>query len=194
MPEPTPCVRRRCILGATNGGSAYQCKCSGIFHTEYASHSGWAKRANLERTNEKRECNLALWIFKQEPTCYSFSDLQRDGRTVWDGVGNALARRNLRQIKRGDLVFFYHTGKEKAIVGVMRAAADARDAPTPDDPKAVVVEVEPVKPLSRPVTLAEIKNEPTLADWDFVRLPRLSVTPTTEAQWKRIEELSATKG
>jgi predicted RNA-binding protein with PUA-like domain len=136
---------------------------------------------------------MALWIFKQEPTSYSFSDLRRDGRTVWDGVSNALARKNLRQIKRGDLVFFYHTGKEKAIVGVMRAAADARDAPMPDDPKAVVVEVEPVKPLPRPVTLAEIKNDPLLADWDFVRLPRLSVTAVTEAQWKRIEELSAAK-
>ena len=135
---------------------------------------------------------MALWIFKQEPTCYSFSDLRRDGRTVWDGVNNALARKNLRQIKRGDLVFFYHTGKEKAVVGVMRAAADARDAPTADDPKAVVVEVEPVKPLPRPVTLAEIKNDPALADWDFVRLPRLSVTPLTKVQWKRIEELSAT--
>ena len=136
---------------------------------------------------------MALWIFKQEPTCYSFSDLRRDGRTLWDGVGNALARKNLRQIKRGDLVLFYHTGKEKAVVGVMRAAADARDAPTADDPKAVVVEVEPVGPLPRPVSLAEIKNDPVLADWDFVRLPRLSVTPLSEVQWKRIEELSATE-
>jgi predicted RNA-binding protein with PUA-like domain len=136
---------------------------------------------------------MALWIFKQEPTCYSFSDLQRDGRTVWDGVGNPLARKNLRQIKRGDLVFFYHTGKEKAVVGVMRAAADARDAAIDDDPKAVVVEVEPVKALPRPVTLAELKADPTLADWDFVRLPRLSVAPTTESQWKRVEELSAAK-
>jgi predicted RNA-binding protein with PUA-like domain len=136
---------------------------------------------------------MALWIFKQEPTCYSFSDLQRDGRTVWDGVSNALARKYLRQIKRGDHIFFYHTGKEKAVVGVMRAAAAAREAPTPDDPKAVVVEVEPVKLLARPITLAEIKADPVLADWDFVRLPRLSVTPTTESQWKRIEKLSATK-
>jgi predicted RNA-binding protein with PUA-like domain len=136
---------------------------------------------------------MALWIFKQEPTCYSFSDLRRDGRTLWDGVGNALARKNLRQIKRGDLVLFYHTGKEKAVVGVMRAAADAREAPTADDPKAVVVEVEPVGPLPRPVSLAEIKNDPVLADWDFVRLPRLSVTPLSEVQWKRIEELSATE-
>ena len=136
---------------------------------------------------------MALWIFKQEPTCYSFSDLQRDGRTVWDGVANAMARKNLRQVKRGDLILFYHTGKEKAVVGVMRASADAHDAPTADDPKAVVVEVEPVKSLPRPVTLAEIKRDAALADWDLVRLPRLSVAPTTDAQWKRIEKLSATE-
>ena len=133
----------------------------------------------------------AKWIFKQEPTCYSFSDLQRDGRTVWHGVSNALARKNLRQIKRGDLVLFYHTGKEKAVVGVMCAAADARTLPTADDPKAVVVEVEPIKRLPRPVTLAEIKSDSALVGWDFVRLPRLSVAPMTEAQWHRLDELSA---
>jgi predicted RNA-binding protein with PUA-like domain len=155
--------------------------------------AGQAAWANKERNGETGGSIMALWIFKQEPTCYSFSDLRRDGRTVWDGVGNALARKNLRQIKRGDLVLFYHTGKEKAVVGIMRAASDARDAPTPDDPKAVVVEVEPVGPLPRPVALAEIKAESALADWDFVRLPRLSVAPVTEAQWKRIEELSATR-
>ena len=137
---------------------------------------------------------MALWLFKQEPTCYSFADLRRDGRTVWDGVGNALARQHLRQVKRGDRVLFYHTGKEKAVVGVMRAAADARPAPTPDDPGAVVVEVEPVRALPRPVTLAEIKADKLLAEWELVRLPRLSVMPATESQWRRVEELAAAKG
>ncbi len=137
---------------------------------------------------------MALWVFKQEPTCYSFADLRRDGRTVWDGVNNALARKYLRQIKRGDRILFYHTGKEKAVVGVMRAVADAREAPTADDPKAVVVEVEAVKPLARPVSLAEIKNDPILKDWELVRLPRLSVMPATESQWRRIEELGAAEG
>ena len=107
---------------------------------------------------------MALWAFKQEPDCYSFADLQRDGRTVWDGVNNALARKYLRQVKRGDRVLFYHTGKEKAVVGVMRAAADARPAPTADDAGAVVVEVVPVGPLARPVPLAEIKKDSVLAD------------------------------
>jgi predicted RNA-binding protein with PUA-like domain len=137
---------------------------------------------------------MALWLFKQEPTCYSFADLRRDGKTVWDGVGNALARKYLRQVKRGDLMFFYHTGKEKAVVGVMRAAADARAAPTTDDPGAVVVEVEPTKLLSRPVSLTEIKADSILAEWDLARLPRLSVMPTTEKQWRRVEELSETEG
>ena len=137
---------------------------------------------------------MALWVFKQEPTCYSFEDLRRDGRTLWDGVNNALARKYLRQVKRGDRVLFYHTGKEKAVVGVMRAAADARPAPTADDPGAVVVEVEPVRRLARPVTLAEIKADSVLADWDLVRLPRLSVMPVTETQWRRVEELSAANG
>ena len=117
-----------------------------------------SKRQN----GQEEEIDMALWLFKQEPTCYSFADLRRDGRTVWDGVNNALARKHLRQIKRGDRVLFYHTGKEKAVVGVMRAVADAREAPTADDPKAVVVEVEAVKQLARPVTLAEIKNDPLL--------------------------------
>ncbi len=79
---------------------------------------------------------MALWLFKQEPTCYSFADLRCDGRTVWDGVDNPLARKHLRQIKCGDRILFYHTGKEKAVVGVMRAVAAARDVPTADDPKA----------------------------------------------------------
>jgi predicted RNA-binding protein with PUA-like domain len=137
---------------------------------------------------------MALWLFKQEPTCYSFADLQRDGRTVWDGVVNALARKHLRQVKRGDRVLFYHTGKEKAVVGVMRAVGDARPAPTKDDPAAVVVEVEPVRPLKRPVTLAQIKADAALADWDLVRMSRLSVMPATEAQRRRVEELAAAKG
>ena len=137
---------------------------------------------------------MALWLFKQEPTCYSFTDLRRDGRTVWDGVKNTMARKYLRQIKRGDRVLFYHTGKEKAVVGVMRAVADAQDAPTAEEPKAVVVEVEAVQPLARPVTLAEIKNDPLLKDWELVRLPRLSVMPVMESQWRRIEELGAAAG
>jgi predicted RNA-binding protein with PUA-like domain len=133
---------------------------------------------------------MARWLFKEEPTHYSFAELERDGRTVWDGVSNALARQHLRQVRRGDRVFFYHTGKEKAIVGVMRVASNPRTDPDADDPKAVLVEVEPVRSLPHPVTLARIKADALLAGWDLVRLPRLSVMPVTDEQWRRVEELS----
>lgn len=137
---------------------------------------------------------MALWLFKQEPTCYSFADLVRDGRTAWDGVSNALARKHLRQVKRGDRILFYHTGKDKAVVGVMRAVSDARPEPTADDPGAVVVDVEPVEALSRPVPLSEIKADKTLAQWELVRMARLSVMPATEAQWRRVEKLAGRPG
>jgi predicted RNA-binding protein with PUA-like domain len=137
---------------------------------------------------------MARWLFKEEPTHYSFAQLQQDGRTVWDGVSNALARQYLRKVRRGDRVLYYHTGKEKAIVGEMRAITDARTDSDADDPKQVVVEVEAVKLLLHPVSLARIKGDPLLADWDLVRLPRLSVMPVTEEQWRRVEELSAEQG
>jgi len=134
---------------------------------------------------------LALWLFKEEPGEYTYASLERDKRTVWDGVTNALARKYLRQAAVGDRVFFYATGKEKAIVGEMRVAKVTIDE---DDPKGAVVEVEPVRALVNPVSLAAIKEEPALADWELVRLPRLSVMPVSEAQWGRVEQLSAAAG
>jgi predicted RNA-binding protein with PUA-like domain len=133
---------------------------------------------------------MALWLFKEEPGCYSFADLQRDGSTLWSGVHNALARQHLRNIIRGDRVFFYHTGKEKAVVGIMRAVAGAQADPNDDDPKAVVVKVVPVQALSRPVPLAALKADALFKDAPLVRMSRLSVMPITEEQWQRIEELS----
>lgn len=137
---------------------------------------------------------MARWLFKEEPTHYSFAQLRQDGRTVWSGVRNALARKHLRNVRRGDLVFFYHTGKEKAIVGIMRALGNARTDSEADDTQEVLVDVEAVKPLPHPVSLARIKGDPLLADWDLVRLPRLSVMPVTAEQWRRIEELGAEQG
>ena len=133
---------------------------------------------------------MARWLFKEEPTHYSFADLQREGRTTWDGVSNALARQHLRQVRRGDRVFYYHTGKEKAIVGEMRVVTNPRTDPRADDPKEVVVEVEAVGLLPHPVSLARIKSDAQLAGWDLVRLQRLSVMPVTEQQWRRVEALS----
>jgi len=133
---------------------------------------------------------VADWLFKEEPDHYSFADLKRDGATVWDGVTNNLARLNLRQVRKGDRVLYYHTGKEKAVVGEMRAVSDATVDPNDPDPKSVVVRVEAVRALSHPVRLARIKGDPVLAGWDLIRLPRLSVMPVTAEQWRRIEELS----
>jgi predicted RNA-binding protein with PUA-like domain len=127
---------------------------------------------------------MARWLFKEEPENYSFVRLVADGKTVWNGIANPLALKNLHQVKSGDETFFYHTGKEKAIVGVMRAVADAVDG---DD---VSVQVEPVKPLQQPVTLAVVKADPDLKDWELARLPRLSIMPVTVKQWQRVLALS----
>lgn len=136
---------------------------------------------------------MAFWLFKEEPDHYSYADLERDGSTAWDGVDNNLARKNLRQVKKGDRIFYYHTGKEKAVVGIMRAAGDAKPDLDNEDAKAVVVKVEPVRRLRSPVSLEQVKNDPQLAGWDLVRLPRLSVMPVTEQQWQRVEELGGEK-
>jgi predicted RNA-binding protein with PUA-like domain len=128
------------------------------------------------------------WLFKEEPTHYSFADLQKDGRTVWAGVRNALAQKNLRTVQKGDRIFYYHTGDEKAVVGIARAASAAY--PDPDAPSLVVVDVVPDKPLKRPVTLAEIKASGRFASFPLVRLPRLSVMPVTDDEWKQIEAMA----
>jgi predicted RNA-binding protein with PUA-like domain len=130
------------------------------------------------------------WLFKEEPTHYSFANLQRDGSTLWDGVTNALARQHLRKVRKGDRVLFYHTGKEKAVVGEMRAIDDARPDSASDDPKAVLVEVEAVRSWTARVSLEIIKQDAQLAGWDLVRLPRLSVMPVSPEEWRRLEQLS----
>lgn len=136
---------------------------------------------------------MALWLCKQEPGCYSYQDLERDGSTNWDGVANPLARKHLRMMKPGDKVLFYHTGKEKAVVGEMVVGAEPCLDPVGDDKSAVAVEMKAVRELAKPVTLATIKADKLLAKWDLVRLPRLSVVPVSEAQWKRVMELAEEK-
>jgi predicted RNA-binding protein with PUA-like domain len=137
---------------------------------------------------------VARWLFKEEPDHYSYADLERDGTTLWDGVTNALARQNLRKVRKGDRILYYHTGKEKAVVAEMVALSDATADPNDADPKAVVVKVKPVRKLPHPVPLSRIRSDPAFADWDLVRLSRLSVMPATSAQWKRIGELSKQNG
>jgi predicted RNA-binding protein with PUA-like domain len=133
---------------------------------------------------------MGHWLFKEEPEHYSYSELERDKTARWDGVTNNLARKYLRQVRSGDRIWFYHTGKEKAVVGEMRAVSDSMSDEESADAKAVVVQVRPVRRLLHPVTLGRIKEDPMLASWDLVRLPRLSVMPVTPDQWRRVEELS----
>ena len=132
---------------------------------------------------------MADWLFKEEPGCYSYGDLERDGATTWSGVTNALAQIHLRAIKKGDRILYYHTGDEKAVVGVMQAAADA--SPDPDDEKGkrVVVRVKPVRRLKKPVPLSDIKADEAFADWELVRISRLSVMPVPPAIWKKIVKM-----
>ena len=130
------------------------------------------------------------WLFKTEPSAYSFQQLQKDKRTVWDGVKNNLALKNLSGIKKGDQIIIYHTGDEKAAVGVARALSAAYPDPAKKDPKLLVVEIEADKALPRPVTLAEMKASAKLKNFYLVRLPRLSIMPVSEEQWKIIEEMA----
>ena len=130
------------------------------------------------------------WLFKEEPSNYSYDAFARDRTAVWSGVRNPVAQKNLRSVKKGDQVFYYHTGNEKSVVGIAKASADAYPDPTDKTGKAYVVDIVPVKKLSRPVTLAEIKADPFFKDFALVRISRLSVMPVTDGQWKKIEKLS----
>jgi predicted RNA-binding protein with PUA-like domain len=123
---------------------------------------------------------MARWLFKQEPGCYGFSDLERDGKTAWDGVTNALALIHLRKVKAGDQILMYHTGKEKAVVGEMKAISANEGE----------VAVAPVRRLKRPVALAELKARKELASWELIRNSRLSVMPVSDRQWQLIQELA----
>jgi predicted RNA-binding protein with PUA-like domain len=129
-------------------------------------------------------------LFKEEPTHYSYDAFAKDKGTVWSGVKNPVAQKHLHAVTRGDRIFYYHTGDEKAIVGIAKATGDAY--PDPHDPsgKLAVVDIAPVRKLKRPVTLKEVKAEPAFKDFPLVRISRLSVMPVTEAEWNRIERMS----
>jgi predicted RNA-binding protein with PUA-like domain len=133
------------------------------------------------------------WLFKEEPEHYSYDSLMQDGKTVWSGVKNPLAQKHLRSVKKGDLVFYYHTGDQKAVVGIMKAAGDAYPDPADSAGRLYAVDVAPSKKLKRPVTLKEVKADQRFADFALARLPRLSVMPVTDAQWQAIEDLSNTE-
>ena len=131
---------------------------------------------------------MAYWLMKSEPESYSWADLVRDGGTEWDGVRNNAARLHLKAMKQGDEAFLYHSMSDKAVVGIMRITREAQ--PDPKDPDWVSVRVEPVNPLPRPVTLAEIKAEPRLSKMELIRQSRLSVAPVRADEWRKILEMA----
>jgi predicted RNA-binding protein with PUA-like domain len=133
---------------------------------------------------------MAQWLVKEEPDHYGYDQLERDRKTVWAGVRNPLAQKHLRAIRKGDRIFYYHTGKEKAVVAVASAASDAYPDPTDRAGKLYVFELAPEKKLPRAVTLAAIKADRAFASFPLVRMSRLSVMPVTDAEWERISDMA----
>jgi predicted RNA-binding protein with PUA-like domain len=134
---------------------------------------------------------MAYWLMKSEPHSYSWDQLARDGGTEWDGVRNPAARLHLKAMKVGDEAFFYHSGEEKAAVGIMRIAREA--APDPKDANWVSVRVEPVRPLAKLVTLKTMKADPRLAGLEMIRQSRLSVSPVRHEEWAALLDLAGEK-
>ncbi len=135
---------------------------------------------------------MQYWLVKQEPEAYSWTTLVKDGRTAWTGVRNFQARNNLKEMKQGDLVLFYHSVSEKQVVGIARVSREHYADPTSEAGDWVCVDIEPVRDLKRPVTLAEIKEDPALADIALVRQGRLSVMGLSRKEYDRILKLGGT--
>ena len=130
------------------------------------------------------------WLFKSDPEHYSFQDLARDKKTVWDGISNNLALKHLRNVRRGDEVIIYHSGGERAVVGLAEVLSDPYPDPKKKDARLVVVDIAARGTVPRPVSLDEIKKRTELKDFDLVRLPRLSVMPVSERHWKAVLSLA----
>jgi predicted RNA-binding protein with PUA-like domain len=133
---------------------------------------------------------MAHFLVKTEPSTYSFADLKRDKKTVWDGVSNPVALKNLATIRKGDTVVVYHTGDEKQAVGLAVATSNAYADPKLNNPKRLVIDLKVDRALPQPVTLAQVKADAVLKANDLARLPRLSVIPFTEAQFERLLRLA----
>jgi len=136
---------------------------------------------------------MKIWLLKTEPSVYSYADLERDGETMWDGVTNNAALKNIREMEAGDLAIIYHTGDERAAVGIADVVKGYYVNPEHDDPKLAVCDVKAKERLKNPVTLAQVKAHPQLKEWDLVRLGRLSVVPVSAGQWKLLRELAEEK-
>ncbi len=136
--------------------------------------------------------NLSFWLMKSEPYKYSWDDLKRDGSTYWDGVRNYGARNNLKAMKKEDLSFYYHSNEGKEIVGISKVIKEFYQDPTTDDDRWVVVEIEPIKDMKTPVSLAMVKADAALADMALVTQARLSVQPVTRSEFKRVLSMGNT--
>ena len=136
---------------------------------------------------------MAHWLVKSEPSTYSWDQLVKDKQTTWDGVRNYAARINLRAMKKGDEVLFYHSNEGTDIVGIAKVAKEAYQDPTTDDDAWVAVDLKPVKKIKNPVTLAQLKSDKRFANMDLVRLGRLSVQTVKENEWKWIMEIAGEK-
>lgn len=136
---------------------------------------------------------MAYWLVKSEPFKYSWEQFEKDGQTFWDGVRNYAARNNLKAMKKGDQVFWYHSNEGLEIVGIAKVVKEAYQDPTTDDEAWVVVDLKPFKKLKKPVSLAQVKSDERLKDMALVRLGRLSVQPVTGEEWKVVLELAETK-
>ena len=133
---------------------------------------------------------MARWLLKTEPDCYDWDALTRDKKTAWDGVANALALKHMRTKKKGDLALIYHTGDERAAIGIAEITSNPYADPNEQDERLVVVDLKPKQKLPQPVTLADIKADPAFAGWDLLRISRLSVVPVPDELWKRIEDMA----
>jgi predicted RNA-binding protein with PUA-like domain len=154
------------------------------------------KKPAKKRGAKKKSAKLTtadLWLVKQEPETYSWDDFVRDGRTDWTGVRNFQARNNLRQMKVGDRVLFYHSGTGKCVVGIAEVAKAAYPDPTADDPQWVAVDLKPLKPLNEPVPLASIRYHEKLGNLPLIRQSQLSVMPLTKEEFETIVTMSAGK-
>lgn len=134
---------------------------------------------------------MAYWLLKTEPQEYSYTDLEQQGRAVWNGVKNPLALKYLRTMQPQDEALIYHTGKERAVVGIAQILTLPYPDPALDEPKLVVVDIQAMRSLTSPVTLAQIKQSNNFKDFDLIRLPRLSVVPVADQYWQQILQLEA---
>jgi len=134
---------------------------------------------------------MNYWLLKTEPDSFSWNDLVKAGKATWDGVRNFQARSNLKEMKKGDLAFIYHTGEEKSVIGI--AKVEKESYPEPGDPEWVVIDLSPQKPLKKPVSLAEIKAEKSLKEMKLARVPRLSVQPVTKNEFDFVVKMSEQK-